>query len=141
VERGGELRLREGLHVREVEVAAWASEAPRYCVIRARRRLQRVEGAESDGANLGVEGSIEPRADARQTTAAWRNPDEAQRRVASAKSTRRVAMREEKRSGRVARIKCLWQLSGARDRFIARGRNGSQDLAPGIAQKRARQFF
>jgi hypothetical protein len=67
--RGGkELRLLEGLHVLEVEVAARALEAPRRRVICALRPTPIVEGAEGDvefgGTELGVEGTIGPHVDA-----------------------------------------------------------------------------
>jgi hypothetical protein len=56
------------LHVGEIHVAAWASEAPGRRVVHARGQLRRVVHAEREpeagGAELGVEGAARGRADA-----------------------------------------------------------------------------
>jgi hypothetical protein len=65
-----ELRLLERLCLGEVHLAARAPEAPCRRVVRARRLLRRVEGAEREaeagGANLGVEEPVRARAHARE---------------------------------------------------------------------------
>jgi hypothetical protein len=76
VTSGEELRLLEGLHVQEVEIAARVSKALlRRCVVCACRQLCRVEGAEgeteSGNTEINIEGSFGPRVDvvvARRTT-------------------------------------------------------------------------
>jgi hypothetical protein len=105
---GEELYLHEGLHVREVEVATRALEAPCHRVLRARRQLRRVKGAEveaeSSDTELGVESPVGVRADAaeaQRTTTSQRHPGEAKRRMAS-KKTRDVARREEEKKRCVA---------------------------------------
>jgi hypothetical protein len=66
-EEGEELRLLEGLHVREVEVAPRAPELPHHCVVRAHDQLRRVLGTkgevETAGAELDVEHPVGARAD------------------------------------------------------------------------------
>jgi hypothetical protein len=78
-----ELRLLEGLHLREVEVAPRAPESPRDRVVRARHQLRHVEGAKGEAkaadADFGVEGVIGAHAnaaEARRPTVARRHPSE-----------------------------------------------------------------